>query len=134
MSIIKGDFNDANKFIIIDGVPHFSLKGDSYLEKLKNGLPLDLVLANEDCCVIPEDYSEEYTEEEKQYQPLNHELFIDDYDCEPLSRPRKGKNIVKKPSGKNMKKNKVKQNGIDDKLHNININLPNKSSFSKTYP
>ena len=123
MSRLEGDFMDSQNIIIINDIPHFSFSGNSYLEKLKNGLPLDLVFAMEDYCGVPEENFEECVEEEKQYQPLKHELFAEEYDCEPLSRPRKGKNIIKKPSGKNMKKNKVKQNGYDDKLHNINVNL-----------
>lgn len=122
MSRLEGDFMDSQNIIIINDVPHFSYSGNSYLEKLKNGLPLDLVFAMEDNCVVPEEKFEKCIEE-KQYQPLKHELFAEEYDCEPLSRPRKGKNIIKKPSGKNMKKNKVKQNGYDDKLHNIDVNL-----------
>lgn len=123
MSRLEGDFMDAQNIIIINDVPHFSFKGNSYLEKLKNGLSLDFVFSMEDSAVTPEE-KPSLVEEEKQFQPLKHELFAEEYDCEPFSMPRKGKNLIKKRSDKNMKKNKVKQNGCDDKLHNIEVNLP----------
>ncbi len=127
MSKPNGNFIDANNIIIINDVPYFSIKGSSYLEKLKNGLSLDFVFLMEDSAVKPEEKFEENlssVKEEKQYQPLKYKLFAEEYDYEPFSMPRKGKNIIKKPSGKNMKKNKIKQNGYDDKLHNIEVNLP----------
>jgi len=117
MSSLNGDFMDAQN-IIINDVPHFSFKGNSYLERLKNGLSLDYVFFMEDSAIKSEDKFEENFEE-KQYQPLNHELFDEEYDIDILPMPRKGKNIIKQRSDKTMKKNKVKQNGYNDKLHTI---------------
>lgn len=123
MSRLEGDFMDAQNIIIIDDVPHFSFKGDSYLEKLKNGLSLDYVFMMEDSAIKSEEKFEE-EEDYKQLQPLKHELFDEEYDCEVVPMPRKGKNIIKRRSDKNMKKNKVKQHGYTDKLVNIEVNLP----------
>jgi hypothetical protein len=124
MSSLNGDFMDAQNIVIINDVPHFSFKGNSYLEKLKNGLSLDYVFFMEDSSIRPDDNVEEKEEDYKQYQPLKHELFDEEYDVDVLPRPRKGKNIIKLRSVKNMKKNKVKQNGYNDKLHTIESNLP----------
>jgi hypothetical protein len=124
MSSVNGDFMDSKNIVIINDVPHFSFKGDSYLEKLKNGLSLDYVFMMEDSAVHSEEKFEE-EEDYKQLQPLKHELFDEDYDCEVMPMPRKGKNIIKTRSDKNMKKNKVKQNGYTDKLDMVEVNLPN---------
>jgi hypothetical protein len=124
MSRLAGDFIDAQNIIIIDNIPHYSFKGNSYLEKLKNGLSLEFVFLMEDSSIQPEKKFEENVEKKYQYQPFKHELFAEEYDCEPFSMSRKGKNLIKKRCCKNMKKNKVKQNGYNDKLYNIEDNLP----------
>lgn len=125
MSNIKGDFMDSNNIVVVNDVPHFSFKGNSYLEKLKNGLSLDFVFAMEDTNVHLLDNFEENVEEDyEQRQPLNHELFVEEYDYDVLPMLRKGKKVTKRRSNKNMKKNKIKQNGYDDKLHTIEVNLP----------
>jgi hypothetical protein len=122
----NGDFMDSNNIIIVNDVPYYSYNGKSYLEKLKNGLSIDYVFSMEDVDVKPEEKLEECVAlfEEKQYQPFKHELFAEEYDNEILPRTRKGKKVIKKRCDKNMKKNNVKQNGYDDKLHNIEVNLP----------
>jgi hypothetical protein len=71
----------------------------------------------EDSSIKPDDNVEEKEEDYKQYQPLKRELFDEEYDVDVLPMPRKGKNIIKMRSDKTMKKNKVKQNGYNDKLH-----------------
>jgi hypothetical protein len=128
MASLNGDFMDAQNIVIMNDVPYFSFKGNSYLEKLKNGLSLDYVFFMEDSAIKTHDNDEESFEEnnkqEKQYQPLKHELFDEEYDIDVIPMPRKGKNIIKLRSDKNMKKNKVKQSGYNDKLHTIESNLP----------
>jgi hypothetical protein len=123
MSSVNGDFMDAQNIVIIDDVPHFSFKGNSYLDKLKNGLSLDYVFMMEDSAVNSEEKLGE-EEDYKQLHPLKHELFAEEYDCEVMPMPRKGKNNIKTRSDKNMKKNKVKQNGYSDKLDMVEVNLP----------
>ena len=126
MSSLKGDFMDSQNIVIVNDVPYFSFKGNSYLEKLKNGLSLDVVFLMEDSAVRSEEKLEEFIQlvEEKQYQPLKHELFAEEYDYDVVPMPRKGKKGIKKRCDKNMKKNKVKQNGYNDKMHTIESNLP----------
>jgi hypothetical protein len=129
MSSIKGDFMDSINIVIIDDVPHFSYSGKSYLEKLKNGLSLDLVFFMEDSVVQPKEKVQKNVkvlveEDYKQPQPFKHELFVEEYDYEVMPMPRKGKKIIKNRSDKNMKKNKVKQNGYNHKMHTIEDNLP----------
>lgn len=127
MSSLKGDFIDSNNIVIVNDVPCFSLKGNSYLEKLKNGLSLDFIFMMEDSAVQQEYNFEENAEEligEKQFQPLKYELFAEEYDFDVVPMPRKGKRVVRKRCNKNMKKNKVKQNGYNDKLYKIESNLP----------
>lgn len=104
MSSLKGDFMDAQNIVIINDVPHFSFKGNSYLEKLKNGLSLDFVFMMEDSAVQPEEGFEEEKEDYKQYQPLKHELFDEVYDIDVLPMSRKGKKIIKKEGYTNLKK------------------------------
>ena len=123
MASLNGDFMDAQNIVIINDVPHFSFKGNSYLEKLKNGLSLDFVFMMEDSAIKSEEKFEE-EEDYKQLQPLKYELFDEEYDQDVMPMPRKGKNITKRRSDKNMKKNKVKQSGYNDKLHIIESNLP----------
>jgi hypothetical protein len=152
MSRLNGDFMDSNNIVIINDVPYFSYKGNSYLEKLKNGLSLDVVFFMEDSAINSQHKIEDKIEEnvevlveatpplveatpplvkatpplvkEKQYQPFNYELFDEDYDCVVDPMPRKGKKTIKIRCDKNMKKNKVRQNGYDDKMHTIESNLP----------
>lgn len=125
MSSLKGDFMDSNNIVMVDDVPHFSYSGKSYLEKLKNGLSLDYVFFMEDFIIIQPEYKfEKNVEDYKQSQPFKHELFVEEYDYDVMPMPRKGKKIIKNRSDKNMKKNKVKQNGYNDKLHTIEDNLP----------
>lgn len=124
MLSLNGDFMDAQNIVIINDVPHFSFKGNSYLGKLKNGLSLDFVFSMEDSYIKSDDNVAENFEEEKHYEPLKHELFDEKYDYDVVPMPRKGKKVIKKRCDKNMKKNKVKQNGYNDKLYTIESNLP----------
>ncbi len=71
MSIIKGDFNDANKFMIVDGVICYSGTGNSYLDKFKHKIPLDLVLDLEYSALNLKEMDDEVIEEDyKQFEPL----------------------------------------------------------------
>lgn len=124
MSFLQGDFIDSQNIIIIDRVPHYSLSGKSYIEKLKNGLSLDLVFEMEYSAVKPYENFEEKIEEVKQIQPYKYELFAEEYDYDICRNNRKGKQFIKKISNRNTKKNKIHQNGYDDKVHIIETNLP----------
>lgn len=56
---------------------------------------------------------------------MNDYDFMSDYfDMDVLPMPRKGKHIIKRRSRKIAKKNKIRQNGYNDKLYKIDINLP----------
>jgi hypothetical protein len=61
---------------------------------------------------------------------INHYDFMSekkqsDYlDMDVLPMPRKGKRIIKRQSHKISKKNKIRQNGYNDKLYTIDTNLP----------
>lgn len=122
MSSLKGNFMDAQNIVIINDVPHFSMKGNTYLAKLKNGLSLDYVFFMEDSVVNTDDENFEEKVEESQYQPLKHELFDEVYDIDVLPMPRKGKKNIKKEGSTNLKKNKIRQNGFNDKLYTIQSN------------
>jgi hypothetical protein len=122
MSSLKGDFMDAQNIVIINDVPHFSMKENTYLAKLKNGLSLDYVFFMEDSAVNADDENFEEKVEESQYQPLKHELFDEVYDIDILPMPRKGKKSIKKEGSTNLKKNKIRQNGFNDKLYTIQSN------------
>lgn len=136
MSSLKGDFMDAQNIVIINDVPHFSMKGNTYLEKLKNGLSLDYVFFMEDSVILQPEYKfeknvESFVEDYKQSQPFKHELFAEEYDYDVMQMPRKGKKIIKKRSDKNLKKNKVKQNGYNDKMRTIEINQPEAINYRR---
>jgi hypothetical protein len=127
MSFLQGDFIDAKNIIIIDGIPHFSLNGKSYLERLKNGLSFDLVFEMEDFTIKQDDIFEEVLEE-KQVQSYKYELFDEEYDYDiSINNNRKGKNFINNRNirnNRNTKKNKIRQNGYDDKHHVVETNLP----------
>lgn len=124
MSKLQGGFMDAENIVIIDGVHHFSFNGNSYLERLKNGLSLDLVFEMEDSYINLDEKFEEKVEE-KQIQSYKYELFNEEYDYDiSINNNRKGKNFIKKIYNRNTKKNKIRQNGYDDKLHVVETNLP----------
>lgn len=124
MSRLQGDFMDAENIVIIDGIPHFLFNGNSYLERLKNGLSLDFVFEMEESSINLDDNIEEKVEE-KQIEPNKYELFDEEYDYDiSINNNRKGKNFIKIINNKNTKKNKIRQNGYDDKLHVIETNLP----------
>jgi hypothetical protein len=124
MSRLQGNFMDAKNIIIIDGVPHFLFNGNSYLERLKNGMSLDLVFEMEDSYINLDEKFEEKVEQ-KQIQPYKYELFDEEYDYDiSINNNRKGKNFIKKIYNRNTKKNKIRQNGYDDKLHFVETNLP----------
>jgi len=122
MSLISG-FSDSSNIKLVDGLPHFHYTGKSYLERLKNGLSLDLVFAMEESTVA-ENSDLEVEEDYKQPLPNNHELYDEEYEREALPMPRKGKKIYRKRStSRNYKKNNLKKNGNDDKQHIVNVNL-----------
>lgn len=146
MSKVKGNFMDSDNIIIINDIPHFYYSGKSYLERLKNGLSFDYVFMMEDTAISYECVLENEDKTEKKTSCFQHKfLEEDDYDYDKMTfSNRKNRKInkgkkkyilsmptkckckcsIKRRSSRNMKKNKIKQTGYDDKLHVIEVNLP----------
>jgi hypothetical protein len=120
-------FKDSANIIIENDGPKYYFPGDSYLEKLKNGIPLEYMFElenhlstfNVESCVSVELSSGDC---------LNINIGSDsDYEIdEPditFPKKRKGKWIpLKKTVASNFKKNKIKQLGYDDKQFNLEQN------------
>lgn len=124
MTSINGDFIDAHYIKIVNDVPCYFYSGNTYLEKLKNGISLDYIFMLEDSLIKPNEIVEQIIEKPKPNTPCKSIMFIEEYDYDILPMQRKGKKINKKPAGKNMKKNKIKQNGYNDKVSFIETHLP----------
>lgn len=121
-------FADSSNIKIIDNIPYYSFNGKSYLEKLKNGLSLDIVFAMEDGYGLYVENKKNIVNEEiiKQIQPnsYRYKLYDEKYDYSINLHSRKGKKYNTKSYCRNIKKNKIRQNGYNDKLYLIEINLP----------
>ena len=121
---INSNFIDAQNIIIKDDCPTFYYTGNSYLEKLKNGIPLDTILGFESYCLSFDDSQTCFKEKEREEDILiessnaNDDYeYNEEYDTFPFHKKRKGKwNYPKNVDNKQFKKNKNKQLGYSDKL------------------
>jgi len=126
MNHISG-FKDSRNIIIKDGIPVFYYTGDSYLEKLKNGISLVTLFEIETFCItVKEINNTKNVDELKQNELKQNELKYyyyetdDTYDNDFSIFPkiRKGKwNKQKHFHCKKFKKNKSKQDGYSYKLY-----------------
>jgi hypothetical protein len=122
--MLSYQFADSSKIKIINNIPYYSLDGKSYLERLKNGLSLDIVFAIEDGFYQEKHKNIINEEKNKQLEILNYKLYDKKYDYDINIHNKKGKKYNKKLYSRNMKKNKIRQNGYNDKLYFIETNLP----------
>ena len=123
-------FSDSNNIIIKDNVPYFYYNGNSYRDKLKNGLVLDYIFDIDTSYI---QITKQIEEEKKEVIKINEILdndnnFTEDSNINyihPLKRSKKYKFYkLKKRNDRNLKKNKIKQNGYTYKLFIIEQNLP----------
>ena len=134
-------FKDANNIIIADdGFCYYNCTGNSYMDKLKNGLKLDYVfdLATNSIMLIDYESDKDCTSETENSKcdiievADYYEEYADAYEYEeiklyPILRRGKNKLILDK-NIRNMKKNCVKTDGYSYKLFIREVNLPNMSN------
>ena len=124
MTHIDSSFIDAQNIIIKDGQPIFYYTGNSYLEKLKNGISLDTILGFESYCLSfyePKPILKEKEREEdilvESSNTIDNYEYTEKYDKVSFPKERKGKwNHIKNLHNKQFKKNRNKQLGYSDKL------------------
>ena len=128
------EFLDGENIVIIGRVPHYRYTGTTYKDKLKNGLSFDYVFDQQDMVPIcPEESTKEIeTNEAKENVDLidyesNYE-FYEQKRFQVEGIVRKGKRVpFKKRQARNVKKNCIRQRGYQDKLFDIEQNIPNLS-------
>ncbi len=132
------EFLDGENIVIIGRVPHYRYTGVTYRDKLKNGLSLDYVFDQQDMVPIcPEESTKEIESNEVRenlelidYEE-NHE-FYEQKEFQTMGLSRKGKRApFKKRQARNVKKNCIRQRGYEDKLFDIEQNVPNLSDKSQ---
>ena len=132
------EFLDGENIVIIGRVPHYRYTGVTYRDKLKNGLSLDYVFDQQDMVPIcPEESTKEIESNEVRenlelidYEE-NHE-FYEQKEFQTMGLSRKGKRApFKKRQARNVKKNCIRQRGYQDKLFDIEQNMPNLSDKSQ---
>lgn len=126
-------FRDSENIIIIDNVPHFSCNGITYKDKLKNGLSLEYVFQQEDMILPIMDQPISIEAEPEQFKGnylefIDYEkkfMFYEEKEIKTIPLTKKGKYIpLKKRQNINFKKNLIKLKGYEDKLFDIEQNLP----------
>lgn len=128
------EFLDGENIIIIDNVPHYRYTGTTYKDKLKNGLSFDYVFDQQDMVPI---FSEEFTkeietnEDRENLDLIDYEENYEFYEQKKFQVEgivRKGKRVpFKKIQARNVKKNCIRQRGYEDKLFDIEQNIPDLS-------
>ena len=125
------EFLDGENIVVIECVPHYRYTGATYRDKLKNGLSLDYVFDQQDIVPI---FPEESTKEIETNEAKENVVLIDyesNYEFYEQKRfqvegiVRKGKRVpFKKRQARNVKKNCIRQRGYQDKLFDIEQNMP----------
>lgn len=128
------EFIDKENIIVIDYVPHYRYTGITYKDKLKNGLSLDYVFGLQDFVpiedsevyeVIEENESKEYGEDLKFVDYEENYSFYEQKEFKTIGLAKKGKRLpIKKRQARNSKKSNIKSKGYEDKLFNIEQNIP----------
>jgi len=131
-------FSDSDNIIIIDNIPYFCCTGLTYKDRVKNGLSLVYVFQMEDTYpIINNEYNKDVKSNETR---INQELidyeqnykFYEKKENQIKKLTRKGKWLpFKKRQVINRKKNNIKSNGYNDKLFDIEQNLPELCSKSE---
>jgi hypothetical protein len=117
-------FIDSEKFVIKGKFVYYNSPGNSYLNKFMSSLKLEEKFKNDDeyevLCKIYATTSKNTAEDFK--AKLVSKMIYEETDKEyKFKKERKGKKINhEKRQCRNMKKNKVRQNGYDDKTHYLN--------------
>lgn len=126
------EFIDGENIIVIVYVPYYRYTGTTYKDKLKNGLSLDYVfdlqnfiLSEEDDEVMEEDELQESRENLKFADYEENYSFYEQKEFKTIGLAKKGKRLpIKKRQARNSKKSNIKSKGYEDKLFNIEQNIP----------
>ena len=116
-------FLDAEKFIIKGKYVYYNSPGNNYLNKFMSSLKLEEKFKNDDDYeILCKNSATTSKNIEKQFKPIAVSKMIYEEPKEDFKfkKERKGKfENIKKRQCKNMKKNKIRQNGYDYKMHYI---------------
>jgi hypothetical protein len=136
MTQIQG-FKDSANIRIKNGSVYYFTIGDTYLSRFKNSLRLEDKFKNDDAFedmlinvvnVEREKVLKRFEAEEPKPIKTYDESVSHDYDGYKFSlrksRVSKKMRNLKKRENCNTKKNKIKQNGYDEKLNNIRLSIP----------
>jgi len=116
-------FSDSDKFIIKGKYVYFNSPGNSYLNKFMSSLKLEEKFKNDDDyeSLFKINVTSKNTEEQINVIPVSKMIYEETDKEYKFKKERKGKKINhEKRQCRNMKKNKVRQNGYDDKTHYLN--------------
>ena len=117
-------FADSSNIIIKNNCAFYYYNGNSYLEKLKNGLSLECVFNEESIQIVS--IFEKTNIKNISKNKVNTSSFEcnDDFDSYyKLQKERKNIKCIKnKKRDCRNKKNRIRQNGFDDKIFNMNQN------------
>ena len=131
-------FSDSKTIHIKNGSAYHFTVGDTYLSRFKNSLRLEDKFENDDAFQdmiinvvnVEREKFQKRLEAAEPIIPIKtyHEKDSHDYDCYKFtlrkSRLSKKTKNLKKRENSNTKKNKVKQDGNDEKMKNIMLSIP----------
>lgn len=122
-------FIDGENIFIIDNVPHYRCTGSTYKDKLKNGLSFDYVFDQQDMILICPEETTETNETRENLCSIDYEEICEFYEQKKNQvegMTRKGKRVpFKKRQSRIVNKIRVRQRGYEDKLFDIEQNMPN---------
>ena len=114
---------DSSNIVIYNKNAYYYIIGTSYKDKLKNSLSLEYVFRQEDNdSYITDDPIIEIISKDIPNKRLSNKF--DYYEFNDYNYSKRKKKINKKFNMRNLKKNKIRQNGYSDKIFNITQNLP----------
>lgn len=125
------EFSDAENIVVIDYIPYYRNNGSTYKDKLKNGLSLVYVFGLQDLVpiedneVVEEDETQEYGDNLKFADYEDKYRFYEQKEKQVIGLTKKGKRLpFKKRQARNVKKSNIKLKGYENKLFNIEQNIP----------
>lgn len=120
-------FSDSEKFIIKGEYVYYNSPGNSYLNKFMSSLQLEEKFENDDNYeILCKNSVTTSKNSEKQYKatPVSKMIYEEPNQDLKFKKERKGKvRNLKKRECRSMKKNKIRQNGYDDKMHHISQHI-----------
>jgi guanylate kinase len=106
MSYNLSHFADARNFSVVRGVVRFRCPGNSYLEKLKNGLSLDSVIRSQLICELSKNLLKDIANKQNELSIRKDFSLIDEHFFD-ISPPKLRKLRNKKKSNQKKKRNSI---------------------------